>query len=179
MSTITVCGLDDMPMLAATRRPTYLVSLLAPSYQPRTPSCVEPRHHLRVEIDDVDRPEDGYIVPARSHVEQLIAFLRECQPDHLILIHCLAGISRSPAAALIALALENPGREREAAAILRRAAPHVDPNRLVLALADDALARNGALRTAGEAMGACDLFVDVPYFDVSRRLLRPGDPSPQ
>ena len=70
-----------------------------------------------------------------------------------MLIHCYAGISRSPAAALIAMVLDAPGREQAAALTLREAAPHAQPNRLLIELSDDLLGRGGRLVAALDAMG--------------------------
>jgi len=70
-----------------------------------------------------------------------------------MLIHCMAGISRSMAAALIALVTKAGGREKEAAEQIRRAAPHAYPNRRMVALADGLLRCEGRLVDAREAMG--------------------------
>jgi predicted protein tyrosine phosphatase len=154
MPRIWVCGLDAMPDLVERVRPGRLISLLPADDQPATPLQVRASDHLRLLVDDVDRPEAGFVAPARAHLEQLIAFLRASPPRASLVIHCLAGVSRSTAAALVALALDAPGREREAAESLRRAAPFACPNRLIVRLADDALARKGALSAALDAMGA-------------------------
>jgi predicted protein tyrosine phosphatase len=74
----------------------------------------------------------------------------------------MAGISRSTAAALIALALTAPGREELVARQLRRAAPHASPNRRIIALADRLLARDGRLIAARESMGAAEPLVAGP-----------------
>jgi predicted protein tyrosine phosphatase len=79
--------------------------------------------------------------------------VRSSPPDVALVIHCLAGISRSPAAALIALAHDARGREREAASLLRKAAPFARPNRLLVQLADSALRRGGALVAALDSIG--------------------------
>jgi predicted protein tyrosine phosphatase len=86
-------------------------------------------------------------------VTLLVEFLRASPPTESILIHCAAGVSRSPAAALIAMALAAPGHDCEAARILRAAGPFVSPNRLLVQLADVALGRGGALVDALESMG--------------------------
>lgn len=143
-----------MPDVVERLRPGHLISLLPAQEQPATPFQVQASEHLRMLVDDIDRPAVGQTVPASNHIEELIRFLRACSPRSSIVIHCLAGMSRSPAAALIALALEAPGRELEAARLLREAGPSVDPNRLVVELADRALRREGALVAALEAMGA-------------------------
>ena len=170
MAQIWVCGIDEMPDLVERVRPRRMISLLPAEDQPPTPLQIDASDHLRVLVDDIDEPQKGLSAPACSHVEQLISFVRASPPRASILIHCLAGVSRSPAAALVALALETPGREPEAAAALRRAAPFVNPNRLIVELADAALQRQGALVAALESMGEADMSFDFAAFMLPRRL---------
>lgn len=170
MSTIYVCGLDEMPRHFERLRPERLISLLPADEQPPTPPGMRPAHHLRLTVVDVDDPRASPSAPARSHIEALIDFLRATPPRKSILIHCLAGVSRSPAAALVALALDAPGREQEAVRLLRRAAPFADPNRLMIEIADDLLARGGALTAARESMGPPDWERDFEMFAVPRGL---------
>lgn len=170
MTRICVCGLDAMPDLVERLRPGRMISLLAARDQPPTPPQLRASDHLRVLVDDIDRPHGSLSEPALAHIQQLISFLRASPPRASIVIHCLAGVSRSPAAALVALALDAPGRESEAAAVLRRAAPFVNPNRLIVQLADTALLRKGALVAALESMGESDMSLDFSAFSLPRTL---------
>ena len=170
MSRIFVCGLDEMPDCVAELRPARLISLLPPEEQPPTPLQIASSYHLRLLIDDVDEPAAGANAPARSHIEALISFLRSSPPRSSILIHCLAGVSRSPAAALIAMALDAPGRERDVAQLLRAAAPFADPNRLMIELADEILERRGSLVAALASMGSADLSRGFAVIDLPRSL---------
>ena len=104
-------------------------------------------------IDDIIEPLPGYILPDVYHVATLVDFLMGWPGERPILLHCIAGISRSMAAALIALALDAEGREAEAARCLREAAPHARPNARMIALADDILCREGRLVAACRRMG--------------------------
>ncbi len=169
-----MCGLDDMPEQVARLRPKRLISLLPAAEQPLRPPQIETSDHLRILVDDVDRAEEGFTAPAREHVEALLDFLRVTAPGESILIHCFAGISRSPAAALIAMVLTAPGREREAAQMLRDRGPFVQPNRLLVRLADTLLARDGALVAALEAMGPPRLAREAPVLELPRILARRG-----
>jgi predicted protein tyrosine phosphatase len=169
MPHMCVCGLDEMPEVVDQLRPDRLISLLPADDQPPTPTGIRATDHLRVLVDDIDRPATGATVPARAHVEQLVSFFR-AGPRKSLVIHCLAGVSRSPAAALVALALEAPGRETEAARLIRRAGPFVRPNRLIVELADEALGREGALVAALDAMGAADPWVEFNPFTLPRSL---------
>lgn len=66
-----------------------------------------------------------------------------------VLIHCEAGTSRSPAAALILYACWlGPGREGEAMRLVLTQRPLATPNRRMVALADRLLKRGGRLLEA-------------------------------
>ena len=132
--------------------PSHLVSLVAPEEQPSTPAPIVVERHLRIEMHDISEPLPGHILPEVGHVACLIEFLRSWDGEAPILIHCFAGISRSMAAALIALCIKAEGREIEAARQLRRAAPHAQPNRRMIALADSLLRCEGHLIAAQDAM---------------------------
>lgn len=58
------------------------------------------------------------------------------------------------AAALITAASRAPERELELALRLRQAAPHAQPNRLMIEFGDALLGCNGRLVAAADAMGA-------------------------
>lgn len=166
---IYVCSLLEMESHVRRLGPRRLVSLVRADEQPPTPPGVRPEHHLRLEIDDISDPLEGYTLPSEIHVQRLIDFLRAQEPDEALLVHCVAGISRSTAAALVALALETEGRELEAAQRLREAAPHALPNRRIIELADHLLDRRGRLLEAREAMGPAELAPLAPLVRLPRR----------
>lgn len=172
---IYVCNLHDMPGHVEALGPSHLISLVAPGEQPPTPPGIEIERHLRLEIHDITEPMDGHIHPDLEHVAQLIEFLREWRHEEApLLIHCLAGISRSMAAAMIALVVKAGGHETEAARRIREAAPHAHPNRRMIALADRILGCEGRLIAARDAMGPADLsafgpLVHLPLLPVSER----------
>ncbi len=170
MPRICVCGLDDMPDVVERMRPGRLISLLPSAEQPPTPPQLKESDHLRVLIDDIDQPRAGFSAPADEHVAELLRFLHGSPREDSLVIHCLAGVSRSPAVALMALALDAPGREREAASLLRDAAPFARPNRLLVRLADDALRRAGALVAALDLIGEPDWNFDFEPFFLPRVL---------
>ena len=143
---IYVCNLMEMAEHAQALKASHLVSLVSPDEQPATPACIAIERHHRVGIHDISEPLDGHILPAPEHVEALIDFVRAWRPDEApLLIHCVAGISRSMAAALITLVVKAPGRELEAARHVRSAAAHAYPNRRMIRLADELLGCEGRL----------------------------------
>jgi predicted protein tyrosine phosphatase len=171
-----------MPDRVAELRPARLISLLPPEEQPPTPVLIASSDHLRLLIDDIAEPQAGANAPARPHIETLVSFLRSSPPRSSLLIHCMAGVSRSPAAALIAMALDALGRERDVALLLRSAAPFVDPNRLMIRVADEVLERKGRLVAALASMGPADLsrgftMIALPRSPRGRRLTSDRDRS--
>jgi len=165
--TIYVCNIDEMPWRVRTLRPSHLVSLVPQEEQPPTPRGITAERHLRLEIDDIAKPFPGYVLPGGYHVGALVNFLRGWSGEQPILFHCLAGISRSTAAALIALTLDAEGRETEAALTLRAAAPHARPNARMIALADDVLCRRGRLIEACRRMGSATRAASGPLVRLS------------
>jgi predicted protein tyrosine phosphatase len=168
---IYVCNLQDLASHVQTVKPSHLVSLVSEDEQPATPTGMLIHCHLRVVIHDISEPLLGHILADEQHIAELIGFVRAWPHDAApLLIHCMAGISRSMAAALIALVTKAGGREREAAEQIRRAAPHAYPNRRMIALADHLLRCDGRLVAAREAMGPPRLTFSGPL--VALPLLR-------
>ncbi len=149
---IYISNLEDMPRHVETLRPSHLVSLVEPARQPPTPPGVAAGLHLRIQVHDLSAPLPGYLVPERHDVDALVRFVEGWSGAAPLLVHCVAGISRSTAAALIALAVKTPASEPELIRRLSQAAPHAQPNRRLVALADRVLARDGRLIAAREAM---------------------------
>jgi predicted protein tyrosine phosphatase len=160
---IYVCNLHEMPEHVKALGPSHLVSLVAPGEMPETPEGIELERHLRVEIHDISEPLDGHVLPEADHLAEVIDFLRAwSHDDGALLVHCVAGISRSMAVALIGLVIKAGGREAEAAEMLRKAAPHAWPNTRMIALADQILGCEGRLVAAREAMGPATLTLPTP-----------------
>lgn len=155
---IYVCNLLEMPEHAAALAPSHLVSIVSAEEQPPTPAPLGAERHLRIEVHDISEPLDGHVLPDVDHIAPLIDFFRSWRHDDApILVHCIAGISRSTAAALIALVVKAGGREAEAARHLRQIAPHALPNRRMVEVADGLLGSEGRLIAAREAMGPAAL----------------------
>jgi predicted protein tyrosine phosphatase len=153
---IYVCSLQEMPEHARALRPSHLVSVVAPEELPPTPPGIRADRHLRIGIHDISEPIDGQVLPEVDHVATLIEFIRAWRGEAPLLMHCVAGISRSMAAALIALSLKTDEGEVEAARRMRQIAPHARPNNRMVALADRVLGRDGRLVAAREAMGPAE-----------------------
>lgn len=92
--------------------------------------------------------------PTLNHAVQIIEFATQiANVGGTLLCHCLAGVGRSPAAALICLATwTHPGEELDCMREVLAARPCAIPNESLVAFADSALGRDGRLISALRAL---------------------------
>lgn len=148
--------------IAADLDPVAIVSLMDPNTSgysiPAGPSL---REHIKLGLHDVVSDQgslsDKYLAPSSAHVGQIVEFARRWDRRGNLLVHCMAGISRSSAAAFVILATTSPGLEIPIAHLLRQRGPWADPNRLIVEIADKLLERRGAMVRALSAMGPSDM----------------------
>jgi predicted protein tyrosine phosphatase len=146
---ILVSPLSKVMHLVADLAPERVVSLLDPDATFPEFGTTYVGHHLRLRFHDVHSPTDGEIGATAKHIDDLLAFLAQWRRSAPILIHCRAGMGRSPAAAFIAACLYNPSvDELEVASALRRIALTARPNESLIGLADAALGRCGRMTKA-------------------------------
>lgn len=153
MSAIIICPLHDVEAIARVRRPSHILSLISPSAEP-TPFGQLAPHHMELRFNDIAEARDGLIPPSQDHVRAILAFGQAAQTAGPLLIHCWAGVSRSPAAAYI-IANQNlgAGAEEGVANRIRQGAPYATPNPLMIEMADQVLARSGAMTRAINQIG--------------------------
>ena len=146
---ILVSPLSKVMLLVADRAPERVVSLLDPDATFPEFGSAYVGHHLRLRLHDVHVASVGEVSATAKHIDALLAFLAQWRRSAPILIHCRAGIGRSPAAAFIAACLYNPGvDELEVASVLRRVSSTSRPNESLVGLADAALGRCGRMTKA-------------------------------
>jgi predicted protein tyrosine phosphatase len=151
---IHVCPLSAVPALVERAKASHLVTLLQEEILVERPRTILPDRHLRLLVHDIAEPLFDHIAPDEQHMSALIAFAREWGGYGPMVVHCWAGISRSTAAAFTALCAINPElSEERIAQALRAASPTAYPNRLMIRLADAALARKGRMVRAIESIG--------------------------
>jgi predicted protein tyrosine phosphatase len=150
--TLYVCPLSGLSGLAAGLGRFDLLTLLSPEHAGDDHRVVASERHLELSFHDIAEARPGLIAPDRAIMQGILDFARNAD-DRTILIHCWAGISRSSAAAYVIACDRNPGFERGIADELRRRAPSVTPNRLMVALADDLLGRDGRMVEAINRIG--------------------------
>jgi len=100
--------------------------------------------HLRVAVDDVTVPIEGYIHPVQAHLDQVLAFTADLTAMDRLLVHCFAGISRSTAAA-IAVLIQHGIDYAEAFKMVAAERPMLLPNRALIRLTDRHFGLDGAL----------------------------------
>lgn len=153
MSRIHVCPLSDLDATLAASGARRMVSLMGPGKAQARPAQIDDGF-LALEFHDIGEPREGLSPPTQEHVAQLLDFFESWDGRSDMLIHCWMGISRSTAAAAIALAQRNSGRDMQAlAARLRQASPMATPNPLMISLADEQLQLEGRLKNAIAAIG--------------------------
>jgi predicted protein tyrosine phosphatase len=150
---IHVSSLNALAGVAARLASFDLLTLLSPGHPETDWSELKCHRHVRLAFHDIVEPLPDLVAPDHDVMRAVLAFGREASPQRSLLIHCWAGISRSSAAAFAVACDRNPGFERDIAAELRRRAPSVTPNRLMVRLADDLLQTNGRLIEAIEGIG--------------------------
>jgi predicted protein tyrosine phosphatase len=151
--TIHVSSLSALPCVTARLESYDLLTLLSPDHPETDWSEFACQRHVRLAFHDIAEARPGLIAPDIQTMQAVLDFGRGEIGARAMLIHCWAGISRSSAAAFAIACDHNPGFEHDIATELRRRAPAVTPNRLMVALADDLLQRQGRMTAAIEAIG--------------------------
>lgn len=136
MRQLMVSDLNRIASDTARMRPDHVLSILDPETTPPDLDLPAGRHRILrcLDLDTVDGP-------SREDVAAIRDFAAQCGPDDRVIVHCHAGVSRSPAAALILRqAWDEP---------LDIGPDPVMPNLRMLALADPSL----RLMRHGRALG--------------------------
>ena len=111
------------------------------------PTCIPEsvKDYLRLEFYDLHREEDGIIrhqLPNEDAIRNTVEFILQhkiSKPNYLI--HCNAGIGRSPAFGIIVLAIHGYSDE-EIISTIRAVRPQSMPNELVVSIASKVISRN-------------------------------------
>jgi predicted protein tyrosine phosphatase len=162
---IHVCSLAALPEIVKMTGASHVLTVMGNVDQVQRPASVLAANHLKVSMDDITEPMEGYVAPSEAHVEQVLNFVRGWDRNAPMVIHCYAGVSRSTASAFAAACLLNPHRDEiEIARKIRAASPIASPNRLIVSLADKALGRDGRMIRALENIGPATMMVEgIPF----------------
>lgn len=146
-------------------RARHVVSLLSVGTVFERPAHLQAEDCLHLSMHDIIDEQEGFVAPAREHVEALLAFAHDWDQTKPLIVHCYAGISRSTAAAYVIAAALNPMRDAAALAKeLRRLSPYATPNLRIVSIADDILGRGGAMTHAIAKIGrGAETFEGRPF----------------
>jgi predicted protein tyrosine phosphatase len=162
---IHVCSLAALPETVRRTGASHVLTVMGNIDQVQRPESVKPANHLKVAMDDITEPMDGFVVPSDAHIAQVLDFVRGWDRGAPLVIHCWAGVSRSTASAFAAACALNPHRdEMEIARKIRAASPIASPNRLIVSLADKALGREGRMLRALDDIGPATMMVEGKPF---------------
>lgn len=130
--------------------PMKTVSLICPG----TPdfACYGP-HHLLVHLHDIAEELEGHVAPCRQHLLDVLDFTADLPPGSRLLVHCIAGVSRSTSMAIgILIARGVPWRAAwDMVAAVR---PCMMPNARVIRLIDEHYELGGELSAQLQAWRA-------------------------
>jgi predicted protein tyrosine phosphatase len=182
ISTLTICGIDELPAQSE-RRVTHVLSLLDPGLAELDAFGAYGEHHrVTLRFHDILGPSQGYTHPQPKHVEAILGFgesLREGVAGRVeghLLVHCHMGISRSTAAMLALMAQnDSEASEDELFDRLRSVRPQAWPNSVMIGFADEQLDRGGRLVEALRRHYGHQLKVQPQYQDWMTRLGRQSE----
>lgn len=151
---LIVSPLVHLPHLLEKRKPSHVLTLISPDAPDVVCEGIAAACHQVLRFNDIVEAREGLVAPDRQAVQAILDFAAQWDRAAPLLIHCLAGISRSTAAAYaISCRYGYAGQEDALAVRLRAASPYATPNPLVTQLADDILGRGGAMTRAVAAIG--------------------------
>lgn len=155
MSLIVVSPLARIAELAVRHKVREMITLMAEKQDFHRPAVIAAERHLKLGVNDITFAGTGNLIaPQERHVQEVIDFARRWDQSAPLLIHCWMGVSRSPAAALIASLAVAPDDDEQALALrLRAASPYATPNSRLIEIGDSLLGRGGRLVTAVKAIG--------------------------
>jgi predicted protein tyrosine phosphatase len=154
MPAVHICPLSQLTPTVTASGASHLITLINLDTPVPRPDTIAAENHLFIGINDIVEPAEGLVLAADDHVTSLIGFVESWDQTRPLVIHCFAGISRSTAAAFIALCVARPARnERAIAQALRQASPIATPNSRLVAIADRLLGRDGRMVAAIEEIG--------------------------
>ena len=106
MFSLVVSGLSELP-LHKDGGFTHIISLLDDGSEFEVGDNLfedyHPHQRLLLKFDDVSYPNQYYVAPTHEDVETILEFAKSIGETDRVLVHCVAGVSRSTAAASLLL----------------------------------------------------------------------------
>lgn len=166
MPRIHVSSLSRLQATVIENAASHVVTLINVNTPVARPPSIPEERHLFIGVSDIVEPLDGHVTPADEHVIRLLRFVDTWDRTAPLVIHCWAGVSRSTAAAFIAMCHLRPDRdEAEIAREIRSLSPTATPNSRLVACADRILQRYGRMENAVREIGrGADCYEGVPFY---------------
>jgi predicted protein tyrosine phosphatase len=148
---ITICGLGAVRSYSRQEKFSHVISIWGAGSTDDGPdevrSLVPAARVCVARFDDIEVA--GAAAVTKDMVREILDFGSGLSADDGILVHCLAGVSRSPGVAF-ALACQFAGPGNEAAVLQHLVAKHpwIKPNRRVVYYSDELLQREGRMNAA-------------------------------
>jgi predicted protein tyrosine phosphatase len=147
MIVVGVCSRNQVRKTAKRLEASHLLSILDPATRMVPPARIGTAGQLSQVFFDTHDPRQPY-APTLDHMRAISDWTTALPDDTALLIHCVAGVSRSTAVALALAAREiGPG---PAAAWLAEIRPEATPNRLIIRLWEELDGWNGQLSSAAK-----------------------------
>jgi predicted protein tyrosine phosphatase len=148
---LTICGVGELDAFARDGVSDVLSIINPDAPEPEAFRKFARHRRTTLRFHDVVLPTEGQTMAGDNEVGRILAFGRalagRSDATHL-LVHCMAGVSRSTAAAAILMAQHNPGREDAVFDALLKVRARAWPNSRMIVLADRMLERRGELEAA-------------------------------
>ena len=142
---IIICGLADIQNCVDKYNPDKMLSIINKNFSPETPQGMDKSRHIKMLIDDISEPRDGFILPEKHHAQELLDFTNDWDISKPLLVHCHMGISRSTATSLGVAAKYDPENIETIIEKLKEIAPHASPNKIMTQYYDEILGLNSRL----------------------------------
>jgi len=139
MFEIKVVGFDEVQAEIDAGWPTRIISVIKKTNMPNYGD-----HHLHLTFDDVHNTNNNHIHPLMEHLQTVLNFTKDLTEDDRVLVHCLAGVSRSTATA-IAICIQHGMSYQDAYNHIKMIRPVANPNRLITEYTDQHFGLGGEL----------------------------------
>jgi predicted protein tyrosine phosphatase len=142
---IIICGLKDIEEAVRKYEPDMMLTIINKNFSPDTPKGLDQSRHLKMLIDDISEPREGFVLPEKENVQDLLDFTNDWDQTKPIIIHCHMGISRSTATSLGVMCKYDKENLTKNVEKLKEIAPHASPNKLMTRYVDDILGLDNTL----------------------------------
>ena len=84
---ISICGLADIQNCVDKYNPDKMLTIINKNFSPETPQGMDKSRHIKMLIDDISEPRDGFILPEKHHAQELLDFTTDWDISKPLLVH--------------------------------------------------------------------------------------------